>query len=30
LGRFGPLEPDELVQISEWLQKPFIWLRRAT
>lgn len=29
LRRFGPLQQDEREQLDEWVQRPFLWLRRA-
>lgn len=26
----GPLQPDEREQLGQWVQRPFLWLRRAT
>jgi O-antigen/teichoic acid export membrane protein len=30
LRRFGPLAQDEKEQLSEWVNRPLLWLRRAT
>ena len=30
LRHFGPLDPGEQEHIVQWLQKPFVWFRRAT
>lgn len=30
LRHFGPLDPEEQEHIVQWLQKPFVWFRRAT
>ena len=30
LRRFGPLAKDEKAQLSAWVNRPFLWLRRVT
>lgn len=30
LRRFGPLQADEQEQLSQWVQKPLVWVRQVT